>query len=111
LRLHRPGQLLPGPLAPGPLAGKTGHRLAVCCASRIKPPKIACRAIFYPANCQSSPTIVVFVAQSDAKTYKRDRLLSSPKAAGICNYLYMPVEPSMATGIFPGSGTSASILP
>jgi hypothetical protein len=29
--------------------------LAVCCASRIKPPKIACKGIFYSANCQANP--------------------------------------------------------
>jgi gamma-glutamyltranspeptidase/glutathione hydrolase len=35
--------------------------LTVCCASRIKPPKIAYKTIFYPANCVGSPFIVVFM--------------------------------------------------
>jgi hypothetical protein len=43
---------------------------AVCCASRIKPPKIARKAIFYPANCQSSPFIVGFVSFSIEKRHK-----------------------------------------
>jgi hypothetical protein len=35
--------------------------LAVCCASRFKSKKIADQAIFYPANCQSSPFIEGFL--------------------------------------------------
>jgi hypothetical protein len=51
--------------------------------SRREPPKIAVQAIFYLANCQSSPEIVVFAAQSGAKTYKCNRLLGVGVGYGI----------------------------
>jgi hypothetical protein len=37
-----------------------GFELGVCCASRVKPQKIADQAIFYPANSESSPIIGIF---------------------------------------------------
>jgi hypothetical protein len=48
---------------------------AVCCVSRIKPPKIAFQAIFYPTNRQSMPDNRDFCATGNAKIHKRDRLL------------------------------------
>jgi hypothetical protein len=51
--------------------------LMVCCASRLNPQKIADQAIFYPTNCVRSPFVVVFAAQSGAKTYKCNRLLAT----------------------------------
>jgi hypothetical protein len=52
--------------------------LAVCCASRIKSRKIVCKALFYPANCQSRPDNRDFCVTDGAKIHKRDRLLASP---------------------------------
>jgi hypothetical protein len=65
-------------LKPGAKVRASRTLLAVCHASRIKPPKIALRAIFYPANCVSSPIIVVFMAffnEKTMKTHKCNRLL------------------------------------
>jgi hypothetical protein len=45
----------------------------------LKTPKNRRLGDFLPANCQSSPFIVVFAAQSDAKTYKCNRLLEAAK--------------------------------
>jgi hypothetical protein len=52
--------------------------LGVCCASRVKPRKIADQAIFYPANSQSSPDnrgFYDFFDEKIIKTYRCDRLL------------------------------------
>jgi hypothetical protein len=66
---------IPGLWQSPPSCGIPGSALAVCRASRLNPQKIADQAIFYSANCVRSPSIVVFVARSDAKIYKCDRLL------------------------------------
>jgi hypothetical protein len=47
----------------------------VCCASRIKSPKIADQAIFYPANSESSPDNRDFCAAGGTKIHKCNRLL------------------------------------
>jgi hypothetical protein len=56
----------------------TNEILAVCCASRTKLLKIADQAIFYLANCQSSPDnrgFYDFFVEKIIKTYKCNRLL------------------------------------
>jgi hypothetical protein len=67
------------------LRGKTrafisGRTLAVCCASHVKPQKIADQPIFYPANSvrtrgTRSPIIGDFLRHQAQKIHKRDRLL------------------------------------
>jgi hypothetical protein len=47
----------------------------VCCASRVKPQKIACQAIFYPANSENNPDNQDFCVTDGAKIHKRNRLL------------------------------------
>jgi hypothetical protein len=54
--------------------------LAVCCASRVKPQKIADQAIFYPSNCQvaaaaRTPDNRDFWATGGTKINKCNRLL------------------------------------
>jgi RHS repeat-associated protein len=88
-----------GEVYEGDLSG--GMNPAVCCALRRKPPKITCKVIFYPANCQGSPYIVVFAAQSDSKTYKCDRLpgyTGKPYdvVTGMYNYGYRDYAPELA---------------
>jgi drug/metabolite transporter (DMT)-like permease len=71
-----------GPAAPRPLR-ITGRRwLGVCCASRIKSSKIACKAIFYPANSvepkvRRSPENRGFLRSKAAKIHKPHRLLGA----------------------------------
>jgi hypothetical protein len=57
--------------------GKTDRArlLAVCCASRVKPQKIADQEIFYPANCQRTPDNRDFWATGGTKINKCNRLL------------------------------------
>jgi hypothetical protein len=49
--------------------------LGVCCASRIKSPKIALQAIFYLTNSQRSPDNRDFCGIGGAKIHKCNRLL------------------------------------
>ncbi|MDR1587715.1 MAG: ABC transporter ATP-binding protein [Treponema sp.] len=48
--------------------------LGVCCASRVKPQKIAEQAISYPSNSESSPDNRDFCAAGGAKIHKCNRL-------------------------------------
>jgi uncharacterized protein (TIGR03905 family) len=57
------------------LARAVEQRLGVCCASCVKPPKIADEAIFYPANSKSTPDDPDFCVTDDAKIHKCNRLL------------------------------------
>ncbi|MDR1586002.1 MAG: ABC transporter ATP-binding protein [Treponema sp.] len=68
---------IPGLLPPE--AEVTGGSLSfgapgLCCASRVKPPKIAGEAIFYPANSESAPDNRDFYVTGDAKIHKYNRL-------------------------------------
>jgi IS30 family transposase len=53
--------------------------LAVCCASRTRPPKIGFQPIFYSANCVSSPIIGDFLRHQVQKIHKCNRLLDNGK--------------------------------
>jgi hypothetical protein len=46
----------------------------VCCASHVKPKKIADQAIFYPSNSESSPIIGDFLRHQAQKIHKCNRL-------------------------------------
>ncbi|MDR0706257.1 MAG: permease [Treponema sp.] len=61
--------------------------LAVCCASRLISRKIACKAIFYPANCQSRPDNRDFCVIGGAKIHKYNRLLARREAVYLWYYL------------------------
>jgi hypothetical protein len=54
--------------------------MAVCCASRIKPRKIADQAIFCLANCVRSPTIVGFYGFFNEKSHKNLQVQQAPRA-------------------------------
>jgi hypothetical protein len=56
-------------------ASQVSNYLGVCCASHVKPQKIADQAIFYPANSESSPDNRDFCVISGAKIHKCNRLL------------------------------------
>jgi hypothetical protein len=58
---------------------KCDRLLGVCRASRIKPQKIAFRAIFYPANSGKQPDNRDFCVTGGAKIHKCDRLLEYSK--------------------------------
>jgi hypothetical protein len=53
----------------------------VCHASRVKPQKNACQAIFYSANSESTPDNRDFCVTDGAKIHKYDRMLGIPEDA------------------------------
>jgi hypothetical protein len=54
-----------------------GLPLGVCCASRVKPQKIADQAILYLSNSESSPIIGDFLRHQAQKIHKCNRLLDT----------------------------------
>jgi BirA family biotin operon repressor/biotin-[acetyl-CoA-carboxylase] ligase len=64
--------------------------LGVCCASRVKPQKIADQAIFYPTNSENSPENRDFLRHQAQKIHKCNRLLGNPPACGAeCRFLLL----------------------